>query len=136
MLTAIKVLPNIHPKNFIFLLLLSLSISCETNRESGLSAQEYQAWKKDKKGCQAVRSQIIARIDSLQRQWSGISETRLIDFLGAPDKIELYEKNQKFLIYYIAYGKQCKGAKATRDGKAVRFRFNSSRLFSGFSYDL
>jgi len=59
------------------------------------------SWQSDSNGCHGDRlSQLELLIDQ-QQELLGWSESKITGYLGAPDYLELYVRNQKFLIYYL-----------------------------------
>ncbi|UZR95123.1 hypothetical protein [Chondrinema litorale] len=110
-------------KKYIYLFLLTVLSACTGQRISE-EAFSSNTWRQDKKGCNGERLEIKEEFDTIKEQLIGLSETETRNFLGAPDKVQLFERNQKFYIYYLEPGAQCEG-KEGKEGKSYHIRFNS-----------
>jgi hypothetical protein len=70
------------------------------------------SWKSDANGCGGERLSQLALLMDGQQQLMGWSESKITDYLGSPDYLELFVRNQKFLIYYLEPALECR-----KDGK-------------------
>lgn len=77
----------------------SISFSCTTNPDLGKF--DNNQWKKDKNGCLGIRSGQLDNLLEVKDNLLNVSESEIRLLLGVPDKINLYTRGQKFLIYYI-----------------------------------
>lgn len=77
------------------------------NKPLEVKGFDAQSWKSDKKACQnsriAQEKVIIAAKDKL----IGSAQEDIIQFLGRPEKQELYTRGQKFYIYYLSPSSEC-----------------------------
>ncbi len=83
------------------------------------------AWRADKAGCEGKRQAMLKEFQSIEQELQGMSELETRKLLGKPDKVELYERSQKFYIYYIEPGSQCENSFEANEGKHYYIRFNS-----------
>jgi hypothetical protein len=91
------------------LLLLGVLLSFTACKKAiNLQNFDAKAWQADVKGCNNQRLNLLPTFDSLIKpQLKGLSEGRIAEILGKPDRQELFRRNQKFYFYYIEKGKQC-----------------------------
>ena len=82
-----------------------LIISCSGKTE--LTNFDSKTWISDKKGCNLTRYEMMPRLEELIFELKGMKERQLQDALGKPDKTELYERGQRFLIYDVSPDKTC-----------------------------
>ncbi|MEM1137180.1 MAG: hypothetical protein AAGI07_15180 [Bacteroidota bacterium] len=109
-------------KYIFFLLLIT---ACSSKRISE-DAFESSIWKNDKMGCESKRLDLLDNFEAIKSKIIGISENDTRRLLGAPDKVQLFERSQKFYIYFIEPGKQCEGnAHNQKEGRSYHVRFNS-----------
>ena len=88
----------------ILLLLFFLS-GCTTSAELlNFNALE---WKSDLFGCGNIRNKQITQVVAQKEALLGKSEKDILHLFGAPDKNELYGRNQKFFVYYTSPGPTC-----------------------------
>lgn len=66
-----------------------------------------ETWISDKKGCEQARYEMMPRLETLIYDLKGLKEAQLQDVLGKPDKTELYERGQRFLIYDVSPDESC-----------------------------
>lgn len=84
---------------FPLILMASSLIGCQT--QPHLNSFDQLSWQTDTNGCQGSRLDQISVIMDKQQELLGWSEPKLTGYLGSPDYLELYVRNQKFLIYYL-----------------------------------
>ncbi|CAA9221042.1 MAG: hypothetical protein AVDCRST_MAG56-400 [uncultured Cytophagales bacterium] len=93
------------------------------------------AWQADRLGCGGGRKALSQPFDSIRRQLKGLTQNELLDVLGKPDFQRLYQRNQKFYVYFLEPGAQCGGnADASRARTAV-IRFSAIELVTEVYYD-
>ena len=73
--------------------------------------------KSDVNGCRGDRLTQLALLMDGQQQLMGWPESKITDYLGSPDYLELFVRNQKFLIYYLEPALEC-----GEDGKVNALR--------------
>jgi hypothetical protein len=90
-----------------------------------LEGFDLDTWQHDKFGCKGNRAKQWADFESIVKPelLKGLREMQVKELLGLPDQIEVAERGQKFYIYFLEPGQQCK----TTDNQArrVRLRFNA-----------
>jgi outer membrane protein assembly factor BamE (lipoprotein component of BamABCDE complex) len=81
-------------------------------------------WERDDNGCNEYRSGVINEHPELLTALKGKSEDEIIEWLGKPDKNELYKRSQKFYIYAIDPTDDC--ASAGTKHRYLQIRFNAT----------
>ena len=114
---------------------LLLIISCgKPLKIEGFNKTE---WQKDKQGCLGIRQSLARVLTRNEREILGGSENDVLEWLGKPDRNELYERNQKFLIYDIEPGAGCAGGNKLPETLVIRINATGlcSEIFiqKGFS---
>lgn len=83
-------------------------------------------WKQDKSGCGSERSHMTDTLMVQRDKLLQLNENELIRLLGNPDARELYERNQKFLIYLVEPNARCNAPEdAPITAKALHIRLNA-----------
>jgi hypothetical protein len=103
-------------------ILVLISISCTDIPK--LENIELSKWKGDKNGCNEYRINVVDNLISQKDKLRGLSQNEIIKLLGTADKHELYERSQKFFIYYLEPNENCEQY-AEGYIKALYIRFNS-----------
>jgi len=85
-------------------------------------------WKDDKNGCNHYREKTIDLLTSQIDKLKALSETQISQLLGKPDQTELYRRNQKFYIYFLAPSAKCDPS--NKKAKQLVIRFNGMRVAS------
>lgn len=85
---------------------------------------DLKEWKKDKDACNEYRIEVVENLLSQKEKLRGLSQNEMINILGTADKHQLYERSQKFFIYYLEPNENCN---QYTEGyiKALYIRFNS-----------
>lgn len=85
---------------------------------------DLKKWKDDKNACMKYRIEVVDKLMSQKDKLKGLSQNEVIELLGTADKHQLYERSQKFFIYYLEPNKNCE---EYTEGyiKALYIRFNS-----------
>lgn len=108
-------------RNLFFITTLAFTaftlISCQKDIE--LKGVNKEAWKNDRYGCQAVRTELVGSLLKNKEKIVGESEGRVIRTLGKPDKVEIFAKNVKQLVYYTEPGPECNGIEQQKAEKLV-----------------
>lgn len=93
-----------------FLLKICLSlcilISCETTRPE-VAGLDYDKWELDKFGCSGERMKMVGLISANKEKFFRYRQNQIIDILGKPDNITLYERGHTFYYYYVRYHQNC-----------------------------
>ncbi|WKK80459.1 hypothetical protein [Marivirga arenosa] len=112
---------KILSKLFLGLFIMSI-LSCESLPQ--LEGIDLDAWKQDQDGCNENRIKQIDLLLSQKDKLKGLSQNEMIELLGVADKHQLYERSQKFFIYYLEPNENCSNYS---EGylKALYIRFNS-----------
>ena len=93
---------------FLLKTALSLSIltSCETTIPS-IEGLDYKKWELDKFGCNGDRIKMVGLLIRNKEQFFRYRQNQIIDILGKPDNLTLYERGQTIYFYYIKYHPKC-----------------------------
>lgn len=103
-------------------LLFYILVSCSQIPE--LENIDLSKWKADQNGCDTYRDTVADELLNQKQKLRGLSQNEIIELLGTADKHQLYERSQKFFIYYLEPNENC--AQHSNDYiKALYIRFNS-----------
>lgn len=107
-----------------FILVASFACSPEPAEIKGFEAY---VWQQDKWGCGSERQKLIAPLLENKEEILGLRETEVIRLLGKADEMELYTRNQKFLIYFLEPNLHCTTAtpKKATNASALHIRLNA-----------
>ena len=93
-----------------FLLKTALSLciltSCETTPPD-IEGLDYEKWELDKFGCDGDRMKMVRLITVNKEDFFRYRQNEIIDILGKPDNLTLYERGQTIYFYYIKYHPNC-----------------------------
>ncbi|MCC5929596.1 MAG: hypothetical protein JJU28_10155 [Cyclobacteriaceae bacterium] len=64
-------------------------------------------WIEDRQGCSSERILMKDELLKVKFKLRGKSTSEITDILGKPDAQELYQRNQKYYIYYLEPGPNC-----------------------------
>ena len=113
-------------KQFCVSILISLFILNGCKNESIVIENfDNTAWQQDPFGCKGHRADQAHFIMSNKEKLLGISDNKLIDFLGKPDSTRLHARNQKFLYYEIDGAKECNNEKENTTTLVIRLNATS-----------
>ena len=95
-------------KGFLKKIALSLSIliSCETTPPK-IDNLDYEKWELDKFGCSGERMKMVRLLVENKEEFFRYRQNQIIDILGKPDNLTLYERGQTIYFYYIKYHPNC-----------------------------
>ena len=79
------------------------------------------SWLEDHDGCKGDRNSLAQQIIASKDKLMGKTEDRIMNTLGKPDRNELYDRNQKFYIYYLDPGKECNSPAPDPEMLIIRF---------------
>ncbi|MCB0496299.1 MAG: hypothetical protein KDC79_09195 [Cyclobacteriaceae bacterium] len=107
---------------YIYFFTLVLILQSCSKPAIELSDFDQQKWIQDKDGCNETRKSIVGTLLEQKSKLLGAEQVQITKLLGKPDKLELYERSQFFLIYSIDPGKSCPNFDSTKiDNVALRF---------------
>jgi hypothetical protein len=86
-------------------------------------------WKSDANGCMEKRVEMYKDVLTNKNEILSLTNKQLIRIMGNPDKYELLKRNQKFFIYNITPGRECRIASET-ESLFLIIRFNAVGLSS------
>jgi hypothetical protein len=90
-------------------------------------------WKADKNGCKDKRLSLLADLENIKSELINVGDKDLLELLGKPDKVQLYDRHQRFFYYYVENGEQC--GEGTKKARRVAVRLNSLNLVSEISVE-
>jgi hypothetical protein len=101
-----EVVKKISNRLIILFCVFWLTSACN---QTPLSEEEFNAtaWKNDQNGCLGERVKLADDLEKSREKIMGMSENQIRRLLGSPDKVQLFERSQKFYIYFIEKGSQC-----------------------------
>ena len=105
----------------VFLLILPSGCSRKKKKANRLEKLETEVWINDKNGCTGDRMEMKNQLLALKHNMRGMKFGDIESYLGKPDGQELYNRNQKYYIYYIEPGPKCKNAIESTQALFVRF---------------
>jgi len=91
----------------IYWWLFSAIIMAGCQSQPHINSFDEQSWQGDVNGCQGNRLDQLSVLMDGQQELLGWSEPQVTGYLGDPDYLELYVRNQKFLIYYLEPTLEC-----------------------------
>ncbi len=92
-------------------------------------------WKNDRLGCGGKRQQLRGQFDKIRLELKGSTQAQVINLLGKPDFQRLYQRNQKFYIYFMEPGSQCQGKSEASRARTVVLRFSAIGLVTEVLYN-
>lgn len=103
-----------------------LLISACTPSAPEIEGFDAYVWQRDKLGCSQERTEMLPELLEAKDQLLGLRETEIMRLLGKADEQELYERSQKFLIYYLEPSKKCTNTEDSKaSANALYVRINS-----------
>jgi hypothetical protein len=110
---------------YISLGLIALSLfACQET--PALKGFDQKAWKEDKLGCKNVREKFIPLLLENKDKLIGLGQNQILSLLGRPDFSELYQRGQRYYIYYYAEDKPCrKETPEIHRDKVLKVRFSA-----------
>jgi outer membrane protein assembly factor BamE (lipoprotein component of BamABCDE complex) len=117
----------------VAILLAALLGSCQS---AGKFAEfDSGVWKNDRLGCGGKRQELRRQFDKIRLELKGSTQVQVISVLGKPDFQRLYQRNQKFYIYFMEPGPQCKGKSEASQARTVVLRFSAIGLVTEVLYN-
>lgn len=117
----IKYIPAV--RSVFFTILLFQLTSCRDRIT--IENFDSEIWKKDRKGCQNLRADLLEYFKKGKDQLIGKPEAAILQVLGRPDFQELASRNQKYYYYFYQEGLQCSDDKQKFTEGTVQIRINS-----------
>lgn len=116
----------------LFLLIPVFCLACYSEPVEIEGFDNY-VWKRDKWGCGRERNEMVDVLLEARQQLSGLREAEIIRLLGKPDAQELYDRNQKFLIYFLEPNINCStSAEGVPQATAFFVRLNATGMAKEF----
>lgn len=101
-------------------------LACNTNVADRIKGNfDEAAWKNDPNGCLNVRGEMVEAIKKAKESLVLLGEADIRKVLGRPDKVGLFSRSQKFYLYYIEPGGQCKEGAAEKKGKSLEISLDA-----------
>jgi hypothetical protein len=106
--------------------ILVVSFAC-SSKPAEIKGFEAYVWQQDKWGCGNERQKLITPLLESKEEILGLRETEVIRLLGKADEMELYTRNQKFLIYFLEPNPHCNTASVNEatNASALHIRLNA-----------
>ena len=101
------------------ILLVFFLWGCTASAE--LTNFDREVWKSDLFACNNNRSKQVDEVIMQKESLLGKSESDILNLFGAPDKNELYGRNQKFFVYYTSPGPGCNTKNDSTSYLSIRF---------------
>jgi hypothetical protein len=114
-------------------LVVLLAITACSRPVPALEGLDAAAWKADRHACQGIRAAGLTTLQEQKKNFLGLSEMQIVSVFGAPDRNELYKRNQKFYYYDLQPSTDC--PHATADPLALVVRFNAMGLAKEISIE-
>ena len=102
------------------LLLTFLILSC-THIPENLDKIDSFEWASDKNGCLGLRLKSLKELEATKDQLKGLTQEQTINFLGKPDKKEIFKRRQQLFTYYISGSESCQDKKTSPVYLQIRF---------------
>ena len=107
----------------IFLFCIIANSGCVRKKKKVVRLQEFSSelWIQDKNGCNGNRNSLKNQFLSLKHNMRGLKTGDIENILGKPDAQELYNRSQRYYIYFLEPGPKCEYAKENPQALFVRF---------------
>ncbi len=111
--------------SFFILTLFSLIFipACNRKKKKVNRLQKFNSelWIQDKNGCSGDRLGMKNQLLSLKHNMRGLKTGEIESYLGKPDAQELYDRSQRYYIYFLEPGPKCDDANDNPQALFVRF---------------
>lgn len=126
-------------KRLLFLSLINILLLCSiisgcSRKEKKVSRLEKfnsELWIEDKNGCQGSRLELKDQLLSVKHNMRGLKTNEIEDYLGKPDAQELYNRSQRYYIYFLESGPKCDHP--TESPQALFVRFSAVGIANEFT---
>ncbi len=115
-------------KNILIVLVLSILLLAGCKNNEALDYFDYDTWISDPNGCKGKRLALLKSLETQLESLKKLNQNEVKELLGKPDKNELYRRSQKFFVYQIGPGKECKSAISKSPTPYLSNRFNAMGL--------
>lgn len=112
---------------FLWILGVMLLSACQKT-EVKLANFDKNLWQSDSKGCKNTRLQMLISLEKQKEKLLGLSQEKVTEILGKPDRQDLQKRNAKRFVYYVSEGLQC--GKGTNEGIALILQFGALNYVS------
>lgn len=118
---------------FILLTFISFSTACNQKEKKVDRLQEFdsQTWIADKNGCNGERMELKTQLLSQKHNMRGFKSNEIEDILGKPDAQELYDRSQRYYIYFLEPGPKCENP--IKNPQALFVRFSAVGIANEFT---
>ena len=114
-----------------FLLKIALSLwiltSSETTRPD-IAGLNYEKWELDKYGCEGDRMDMVRLVIENKDKFLRFRQNQIIDILGKPDNLTLYDRGQTIYFYYIMYHPNCPDVSYRAEEERVKLEIRFDAL--------
>lgn len=108
----------------VFLIGILIFTGC--NKTVDINNFDEVAWKTDKMACNGKRSGLVNDLLSERKEFIDLTQQEIVATLGMPEKQELYTRGQKFFIYHLTPGPDCKSKSSDSEKeKFLYIRFSA-----------
>ncbi len=110
----------------------SLSDGCTSKKKKIRKLQNFDSelWIADKNGCAGTRIATMENLLATKHLMRGLQADEIEDLLGKPDAEELYDRSQKYYIYFMEPGPKCDSS--FEKPRALYVRFSAVGLANEF----
>ena len=105
----------------LFCLLLLSSCNRKEKKSNRLKGFNSETWIADKNGCNGDRLLLKNDLLSLKHNMRGYRSSEIENLLGKPDAQELYNRSQRYYIYFLDPGPKCDAPIENPQALFVRF---------------
>lgn len=115
---------SIYNFSLVFLLfILFTQMGCSRKQKKTIRLQEFESelWIQDKNGCSGERMNLKDDLLSLKYNMRGLKTNDIEMYLGKPDAQELYDRSQRYYIYFIEPGPKCNSTVENPQALFIRF---------------
>ncbi|MCS6795241.1 MAG: hypothetical protein RMJ97_03260 [Raineya sp.] len=112
---------------YLWIFLIALLSSCQKTAVK-LENFDTAVWQNDSKGCKNERLRLLNSLENQKEKLLGLSQEKITEILGRPDKQVLQKRNAKLFVYYVSEGSQC--GQGTTEGVALIVQFGALNYVS------
>ena len=108
----------------VTIVFLSGALSSCTGKKkkvSRLESFDSVIWGEDKNGCNGSRLEMKNQLLALKHNMRGLKTNEIEAYLGKPDAQELYNRSQRYYIYFLEAGPKCDNPAENPQALFVRF---------------
>jgi hypothetical protein len=93
---------------------------------------DFSKWAADPNGCKGIRSKVLADFFPYKAQLIGKTENEILGLMGKPNRVQLYQRNQKFYFYSLKGNTLC--ADSTLEVSEFYLRFSATFQVTEVNY--